>query len=133
MRLFNERLCPGDLVEVRAPDEILQTLDPDGTLDHLPFMPEMVEFCGRRVRVSRRAVKTCVSGSGASTMRAFKSDVLLLEGLRCSGAAHDGCQKACMILWRKAWLRKVTNAKVETPVDPESCQRLRTRLKTSTG
>ena len=39
------RLFPGDLVEVRAPEEILRTLDADGTLDHLPFMPEMVEFC----------------------------------------------------------------------------------------
>ena len=132
-RLASVRLIPGDLVEVKGPDEILQTLDLDGTLDHLPFMPEMVESCGRRFRVSKRAVKTCVSGSGASTMRVFKSDdVLLLDGLRCSGAAHDGCQKACMILWREAWLRKVEDATVETRVDAESCQRLRTRLKTST-
>jgi len=133
MRRFNERLRPGDLVEVKAPDEILQTLDADGTLERMPFMPEMVEFCGRRFRVSRRALKTCVSGSGPSTMRLFgRDDVLLLDGLRCSGAAHDGCQKACMILWREAWLRKVADPTVETRVDPESCQRLRTRLKTST-
>ena len=39
---------PGDLVEVKSADEILATLDADGTLDHLPFMPEMVEFCGAK-------------------------------------------------------------------------------------
>lgn len=39
-------LRSGDLVEVKAPDEILHTLDSEGTLDHLPFMPEMLGFCG---------------------------------------------------------------------------------------
>src|SRR3989442_12907520 len=47
------RLRPGDLAEIRAADEILQTLDVDGTLDYLPFMPERVEFCGRRFRTPR--------------------------------------------------------------------------------
>src|SRR2546426_3755839 len=83
------RFRPGDLVEVKAPDEILQTLDAQGTLDHLPFMPEMVEFCGKRFRVSRRVVKTCFTGS-ISTMRVFGADdVVLLDRLRCSGAAQD--------------------------------------------
>jgi hypothetical protein len=130
--LFNERVFPGDIVEVKTPAEILQTLDDDGSLDYMPFMPEMVEFCGRRFRVSKRAIKTCLSGLGPSTMRMFKSDdVLLLEGLRCSGALHDGCQKSCMILWREAWLRKVTDVTDETRVNPGGCQRLRSRLKTT--
>src|SRR5437762_2631596 len=127
------RLFPGDLVEVRAPEEILQTLDADGTLDHLPFMPEMVEFCGRRFRVAKRVVKTCFSGS-ISTMLAFRTDdVVLLDRLRCSGLAHDGCQKACMIFWREAWLRKVGDAAVQSHADSNARERLRARLKTSTG
>ena len=131
MRLDNERLRSGDLVEVKTPEEILLTLDIDGCLDHIPFMPEMVEYCGRRFHVFRRAVKTCISGSGPSTMRAFNGDdVLILEGVRCSGVSHDGCQKSCLIFWREVWLRKVTDATGETRVDPESCQRLRSRLKT---
>jgi hypothetical protein len=133
MNQLNARLRPGDLVEVKAPDEILQTLDAEGTLDHLPFMPEMVEFCGRRFRVSRRVVKTCFSGT-ISTMRGFRrNDVVTLDGLRCSGAAHDGCQKACMIFWRDAWLRKVQDASVQSKVDSGGVERLRTRLKTMTG
>ena len=88
------KIRPNDLVEVKTPDEILETLDAEGTLDFLPFMPEMIESCGKRFRVSRRAFKTCVSGSGPSTIRAFKNDgVIILDGLRCSGAAHDVCQK----------------------------------------
>jgi hypothetical protein len=127
------RLRPGDLVEVRSPEEILETLDADGTVDRLPFMPEMADFCGRRFRVARRVVKTCFSGS-ISTILAFRSDdVVTLDGLRCTGAAHDGCQKACMIIWREAWLKHVEDAAAPRPGDVNGRGRLLTRLKTSTG
>jgi len=125
-------LYPGDLVEVKSPLEILQTLDRDGTLDGLPFMPEMVGFIGKRFQVSRRVIKTCIS-MPETTMRVFKADdVVTLEGLRCSGANHDGCQKACMIFWRPAWLRKVED-ETQAGVDPEAIARLRSSLKTTTG
>jgi hypothetical protein len=133
MNQLNARLRPGDLVEVRTPDEILQTLDADGTVDHLPFMPEMVQFCGRRFSVSARVVKVCAT-EFRSSMRGFRSDdVVLLDALRCSGAAHDGCQKACMIFWREAWLRKVEDATAPSQVTSEGMERLRVRLKTLTG
>ena len=127
-------LRPGDFVEVKSPAEILQTLDADGTIDKLPFMPEMVDFCGGSYRVSKRVVKTCYYGT-SSGMRKFPAeDVVLLEGLRCSGAAHDGCQKACTIFWREAWLRKVEGPRtIQLSVDLESSERLRVRLRTSTG
>jgi len=129
------RIKPGDFVEVKAPNEILQTLDSAGTVDQLPFMREMAEYCGRRFRVSRRVVKICASGmKGGSVLLGFPgNDVLTLEGIRCSGADHDGCQKLCMILWKESWLRKVeeTTAPPKPPA-PEIVQ-LRTRLKTSTG
>ncbi len=127
------RLRPGDLVEVKTPDEILQTLDADGTLDQLPFMPEMVEFCGKRFHVSRRVLKTCFSGS-ISTMRVFRNDdVVALDGVRCSGAAHGGCQKACLIFWREAWLRKIVDANGRSQAESDGHWRLRRRLKTLTG
>jgi len=127
------RLRPGDLVEVKTPDEILRTLDAQGAVDHLPFMPEMVGFCGRRFRVARRVVKTCFTGT-VSTMRVFEShDVVTLEGLRCSGAAHDGCQKACTIFWREAWLRKVDDAGAPSAPRLDGEESLRSRLKTSRG
>jgi hypothetical protein len=126
------RLRPGDIVEVKSPEEILQTLDADGTLDRLPFMPEMMEFCGRRFPVSKRVVKTCTSGTKAgSSMRVFRTDdIVLLDGLRCSGADHDGCQKACTMFWREAWLRKVDDPAIPSKFAAEGRDRLRARLKT---
>ncbi len=131
----NATLRHGDLVEVKAPDEILLTLDANGTLNHLPFMPEMIEFCGRQFRVSTRALKTCASSKTLSTMRGFTTDdVVLLDDLRCSGAEHDGCQKACTIFWREAWLRKVEPiARQSSQMIPHASERLRASLKTSTG
>jgi hypothetical protein len=133
MKFPSERLYPGDIVEVKTPDEILQTLDADGTLGHLPFMPEMVEFCGKRFHVSRRVLKTCISGSIATMLSFRTDDVVLLDGLRCSGAAHDGCKKACTIFWCEAWLRKVDDPGVQSNTDWTSHQRLLSRLKILTG
>jgi hypothetical protein len=122
-------LRPGDLVEVRSADEILRTLDADGASDRLPFMPEMIPFCGQRFRVSLRAVKTCYYGE-SSGMRKFPGeDVVLLAGARCSGADHDGCQKACNIFWREAWLRKVDEADPAGRIQ-DGHEHLRARLKT---
>lgn len=123
------KLRPGDLVEVKSADEVLQTLDDDGALDRLPFMPEMIPFCGKRFRVSLRAVKTCYYGDSSGMRRFPAEDVVLLEGVRCSGADHDGCQKACNIFWREAWLRKVEDPKRASLV-ADGVERLRTRLKT---
>lgn len=95
------RFFPGDLVVVRPVDEILATLDEKGSLGKLPFMPEMREFCGRQFRVSRRAFKTCVDDT---EMRRL-DDTVFLEDVRCDGEAHGGCDKACLIFWKEAWLR----------------------------
>jgi hypothetical protein len=128
----NARLYPGDLVEVKGADEILQTLDGGGAMDHLPFMPEMLEFCGKQFRVSQRVLVACFSGAGSP--RGFRGDdVVTLDGLRCSGTDHDGCQKACMIFWREAWLRKVDDPIPQSKLDLAGGERLRARLKTSSG
>lgn len=120
---------PGDIVEVKTPREILETLDGDGTVARLPFMPEMMSYCGRQFRIASRVFKLCASGTGSSTMRAFDSgDVLILEGLRCSGAEHDGCEKDCTILWREAWLRPAGQAPPSNP--GAGAESLRARLKT---
>ncbi|MGZ6194238.1 MAG: hypothetical protein ACXWML_03305, partial [Candidatus Binataceae bacterium] len=55
-------LRPGELVEIRRPEEILASLDVEGKLDGLPFMPEMQSYCGQRFLVSHRADSTCAGG-----------------------------------------------------------------------
>jgi hypothetical protein len=94
------------VVEVRSLGEILRTLGPDGTLDGLPFMPEMRAYCGRRFRVVRRAEKTCVEGC---RMRRVPHAVFL-EGLRCDGNAHADCQRRCLLFWKEAWLKPIAAA-----------------------
>ena len=126
------KLRPGNLVEVKSAKEILTTLDDRGTLDGLPFMPEMVALCGKRFRVSLRVVKTCFYGE-SSGMRKFPSeDVVLLDEVRCSGADHDGCQKACRIFWKEAWLRAIEDVNAAAAVSDGS-ERLKAALKPVAG
>ena len=118
-------------MEVRTPDDIFLTLDVSGTVDGLPFMPEMFVFCGKQFRVSGRAVTTCISGG--DWPRGFRTnDIVTLENIRCSGAAHDNCQKGCVIFWHEAWLRKAENP-ILTDADLRGAERLRTRLNTKTS
>lgn len=95
----------GELVEVRSREEILRTLDERGTLDSLPFMPEMLRFCGRRFRVYRRADKACDTVDWG-VLRRMESAVHL-ERVRCDGGAHGGCEAGCLMYWKEAWLKRV--------------------------
>jgi len=72
---------------VRTEREILATLDQDGTLNGLPFMPRCSLTGGRTFRVRGRAGKTCVEvAPGDIPIRGFRSsDVVFLDDLRCSG------------------------------------------------
>jgi hypothetical protein len=98
-------LRPGDMVQVRPPSEILATLDADGALDSVPFMPEMLQYVGHRFTISRRVEKICdtIAGTGSRRMH----DTVYLEDLRCDGSGHGGCQAGCRIYWKEAWLRRV--------------------------
>jgi hypothetical protein len=95
----------GDLVEVRSAEEIMATLDERGELENLPFMPEMLKFCGQRLTVDKVAHKLCdtIGGSGLHKM----DNAVHLTGSRCDGASHGGCQTACLLYWKKAWLKRV--------------------------
>ncbi|MFG2072146.1 hypothetical protein [Nonomuraea maritima] len=99
------RLRVGDVVEVRTEAEILATLDEHGELDGLPFMPEMAAFCGSRLTVHKVAHKFCDTQTGSGLRR--MDAAVHLTGARCDGSAHGGCQTACSLYWKEAWLRKV--------------------------
>ena len=96
----------GEIVEVRSEPEILASLDGDGTLEGVPFMPQMWQYCGKKFRVFKRADKICVEGAYISRMR----DAVFLEGVRCGGDALDGCQRMCMTFWKEQWLKKAGSA-----------------------
>src|SRR5258705_1000175 len=103
MRLFAP-VRVGEVVEVRSKEEILSSLDERAALDGLPFMPEMLQYCGRRFRVRAVAHKTCETARRTWKARQLRRTVHL-EGLRCDGTAHGGCQAECNLFWREEWLR----------------------------
>ena len=98
----------GEWVEVRSKEEILRTLDKKGCLDGLPFMPQMFQYCGHQFRIYKRAHKTCdtVTQTGG---RRLSNGVHL--DLRCDGETYGGCQAACLIFWKEAWLKPVDKRK----------------------
>lgn len=107
-------LRSSDEVEVKSAAEIVATLDGNGCVDALPFMPEMLRHCGRRYRVLARAERICDTISYHGSMRL--PDAVILDDLRCDGAGHGGCQAECRLFWKESWLRKVSDrSKSETP------------------
>jgi len=98
------RLRAGDWVEVRSREEILLTLDENGCLDNLPFMPEMFAFCGKRFQVYKRAHKTCDT---VFPVRGRRVERTVHLETRCDGQAHGGCQAGCLIFWKEDWLTPV--------------------------
>jgi len=101
-----EETLPRARVQVRSLEEIAATLDPDGCLEHMPFMPEMTSLCGRQFVVRHRLTKTCVEATEAAARR-----TVTLEGAYCDGTAHDGCQRRCPLFWKDVWLK---------PAEPDS-------------
>jgi hypothetical protein len=94
----------GDWVVVRSPREILATLDQNASLEELPFMPQMLQYCGMKFRVRKRAHKICdtVHATGARRM----ADAVFLDDVHCNGKAFGGCEMGCSIIWKEAWLRR---------------------------
>jgi hypothetical protein len=92
-------------VRVRRASEIFATLDDRGALDGTPFMPEMLKYCGRTFPVAYRADKTCAGDGVPLRMQ----NAVHLGNLRCDGSAHDGCQAACLLFWKEAWLERAAN------------------------
>jgi hypothetical protein len=103
-------LLVGDRVLVRPFDEIRATLDEADSLDGLPFLPEMLRYCGREGVVFRRVDKIYDYG-GRKDLRRLKHCVLL-GTLRCDGSAHGNCEAACYLLWNEKWLKRAADASV---------------------
>jgi hypothetical protein len=93
-----------DWVEVLGVDEILATLDSDGCLDGMPFMPEMTQFCGHRFQVYKSAHKGCDT---VFPVRSRWFDDAVHLRTRCDGHGHAGCQARCLLYWKGAWLKRV--------------------------
>lgn len=101
----------GEEVRIRPAAEIVATLDAHGARDGLPFMPEMLQFCGNSFKVVKVAHKTC-DPTGESNLRRANVDGLLHLQTRCDGSAHGGCQARCMFFWHPDWVEPANTAPV---------------------
>lgn len=104
-KLLPLKFKPGDRVRIRDKEEILRTLDKNGRLENMPFMPQMFEFCGQEFTVFKRAHKTCdtVHQTGGRSL----PDTVHLDTSRCNGQAYGGCEAGCLLFWKSAWLQSV--------------------------
>lgn len=122
------RFQVGQTVWVRGLEEILNTLDSEGKLNGLPFMPEMVPYCGRPYRVSSLPNRTCVEGFGLREL----NGIVFLGNLRCSGSAHNGCQRECLLFWNEDWLSNEPPAQMlQNPADTLAATKI--KFKTARG
>jgi hypothetical protein len=111
-------------VRVRPFSEVAATLDENGSLDALPFMPEMLPYCGRHFRVFRRIDKYHDYYTPGGTGLRRLHDSVTLDDLRCSGAAHGGCQAACQFIWKEAWLEPIHRPRSDAPSSTIRASRL---------
>jgi hypothetical protein len=107
----------GQWVEIRTKQEILATLDQDGCLEGMPFMPEMFAFCGQRFKVHKSAHKTCDT---VNPIRSRRLNQTVHLQTRCNGSAHGGCQAQCLLFWKDAWLKPVGRDVPPPPTSPDA-------------
>jgi hypothetical protein len=100
---FNAALGGVTWARVRPLEEIQATLDDQGRLDGLLFMPEMGTHAGTRARVERRIASVFELGRETPV----RKPVYMLAGLSCSGQAmgdRGPCHRGCGLLWHGRWL-----------------------------
>lgn len=125
----------GAIVEVRSLHEIMATLDEGGSLRGLPFMPEMVKYCGQRFKVFHAITKICetIDKTGYRQLPGTVS----LRGLHCDGAFHGGCEARCLMFWREEWLKPAAQtsaaAASSQPVEIPESLTVATTLKSREG
>jgi hypothetical protein len=101
-------LRPGDLVQVRSPEEIAATLDEKGMTRGLWFDWEMLPYCGGTYRVRDRVERFIDDRTGE--LIEISSDCVVLDGVVCTGEHSSNrwlCPRAIYPYWREAWLRRV--------------------------
>jgi hypothetical protein len=121
----NLNLQPGEWVEVKSLQSIMETLNEHGHNRGLGFSLDMRLMCGRRLQVRARLDKIIVDGTGK--MRQLRNTVSL-EGSTCGckylGFGMDGCARCELTYWREIWLRRLdgpggpVSSQIETNVAP---------------
>jgi hypothetical protein len=100
-------LRPGELVEVKSKDEIVQTLDSTNRNRGMTFDAEMLKYCGRQARVLRRVERIIDEQTGR--MMHLRSPCIILQDVICASDYHRLCPRGIYPYWREIWLRRVSD------------------------
>jgi hypothetical protein len=101
-------LAPGDVVRVKAVEDIKATLDKEQKNRGLYYDLEMTPNSGRQFEVDRRIRRIIDEPTGR--MITLPGDCILLKDVVCTGRYHRHCPRAINSYWREIWLeRQQTN------------------------
>ena len=81
----------------------MATLGPSGRHQGLPWMPQMVDLCGKSATVVRWVTSSCTPTADGVQFGGVSAAVLL-DVNRCNGHSYGGCQLDCPLIWKTAWL-----------------------------
>jgi hypothetical protein len=112
-------LRPGDLVQIKSYNEILETLSNKNKNRGLWFGPEMVPYCGSVRRVRARVARIVDEKTGK--MMTLPGECLILEGVVCRAEYSERrlfCPRNLFPYWREIWLKRVEDA---TSAHPPLC------------
>jgi hypothetical protein len=101
-------LQPGELVQIRSKEEIMQTINANQKNRGLWFDVEMLPFCGKTFRVLRRVEKIVDEKTGS--MIRLPNGCVILEGVTCSGCLSRDrlfCPRSIYPYWHEIWLKRL--------------------------
>jgi hypothetical protein len=101
-------LRPGEWVEVKSSDEIMQTINRNGFNRGMRYDMEMLKYSGDRYRVEKRVERILNEQTGK--MMPMKTACIQLENVYCRAECTPlrlGCPRAMNTYWREIWLRRV--------------------------
>ncbi len=103
-------LKPGEWVEVKPQEEILDTITRNGFNRGMRYDMEMSKYCGNRYRVQMRVERLINEVTGKMMM--MKNPCIQLEDVYCRAECTNqrlGCPRASNTYWREIWLRRVND------------------------
>lgn len=111
-------LSVGEVVWVKAHDQILQTVNEEFANRGMQFHPEMVPYCSRSFRVTKR-VRRLMNEKNGQVME-LKNECLVLEGASCVGRYTKPllCPRGMPPYWREIWLERAQPAGASESAEP---------------
>jgi hypothetical protein len=101
-------LQPGELVQIKPLQEILQTLNTGNRNRGLFFDAEEVPYCGGQYRVLKRVTKIINERTGE--MQEMKTPSVILDSVICQSRYSECrllCPRSIYPHWREIWLERV--------------------------